>query len=273
VSRAETSDGPYASCAGRWRLGPLHGQWAKDRACYIGHAAREEARRRRLAELAGLITAAVQRAAEAEAAATTVAAQQASLQELLAGAPSDTGLREAHATVAAAAGVAEQARRKAEDTATDLEWAERDLNQARGARDAAAADTGCPTELPALREMAQQIAGYRQAAAELVAALKLHAARLAELATWATELARAQEELSRLRDAARQATLRAVEERQRLETLREAIGASVEELKERLATVRARIAELTSRNKSLDGQCRAAAEQRAQAQGREELLA
>src|SRR5262249_58994498 len=58
-----------------------------------------------------------------------------------------------------------------------------------------------------------------------------------------------------------------------LETLREATGAWVEEPKERLATVRARSAELTSRNKSLDGQCRAAAEQRAQAQGREELLA
>jgi uncharacterized protein (TIGR02680 family) len=273
VSHAETSEGPYASCAGRWRLGPLYGQWAKDRACYIGHAAREEARRRRLAELVGLTTAAARRLAEAEAAVAAVAARQAALEEVLSDVPTDTALREAHAAVAAAAGVAEQARRRAEDTATDLEWAERDLAQARGARDDAAADTSCPTELSALREMAQQIAGYRQAAAELGAALRLHAARLAELATWEAELARAQEEMSRLQDAARQATLRAAQERQRLQTLRGSIGVSVEELKDRLVTVRARIAELTGRIKSLDGVCRKAAERRAQAQGREQLLA
>lgn len=273
ISRTETADGPYVSCAGRWRLGPLHGQWSKDRACFIGHAAREEARHRRLAELAGLITAAARRVTEAESAAAALAAQQGALNDLVADAPSDTALREAQAAVTGATGVAEQARQRAEDAATDLEWAEQDLAQARGARDAAAADTGCPTELPDLRRMTQEIGSYRQAATELIAALKLHASRLADLGTWAGELAGAQEELSRLREAAQQAGLRAAQEQQRLETLRDAIGASVEELKERLATVRTRVAELTARTKTLDGQCRQAAEQRAGAQGQEKLLA
>ena len=273
VSRTETTDGPYMSCSGRWRLGPLYGQWSKDRACFIGHAAREDARRRRLAELARLIATAAQRVAEAESAAAALAAQQGALNDLVADAPSDTALREAQAVVTGAAGVAKQAREKADNAATDLEWAEQDMVQARGVRDAAAADTGCPTGLPALRQMAQEIGSYRQAATELVAALRLHAVGLADLGTWAGELNRAQGELSRLRDAAQQGALRAAQEQQRLETLRDAIGASVEELKERLATVRARIAELTACTKALDGQCRHAAEQRAEAQGQEKLLA
>lgn len=112
VSRTETADGPYMSCSGRWRLGPLYGQWSKDRACFIGYTAREDARRRRLAELAGLITTAAQRVAEAESAAAALAAQEEALNDLVADAPSDTALREAQAAVTGAAGVAEQARER-----------------------------------------------------------------------------------------------------------------------------------------------------------------
>jgi len=36
---------------GRWRLGPLHGAWAKDRAAYVGATARERERERRIGEL------------------------------------------------------------------------------------------------------------------------------------------------------------------------------------------------------------------------------
>ena len=68
VSAVEVADGPYATCEGRWRLGPLHGSWHKDHAAYVGHGAREEARRRRLAELAALIAAATERADAAAAA-------------------------------------------------------------------------------------------------------------------------------------------------------------------------------------------------------------
>ncbi len=45
----------WVSPEGAWRLGPLGGQWGKDEAVYIGHAAREAARQRRLAEIAKML--------------------------------------------------------------------------------------------------------------------------------------------------------------------------------------------------------------------------
>jgi uncharacterized protein (TIGR02680 family) len=273
VSAVEVADGPYATCEGRWRLGPLHGSWHKDHAAYVGHGAREEARRRRLAELAALIAAATERADTAAAAVDEVAARQARLDDWLAAAPSDSGVRSAHAAVLTAATGLDEARQKADNAATDVGWAERDLAQAAADRDAAAADTRCPADLAGLRAAAAAVAGYRQSVTELASALKLHAAQLAALATWTQEAARAEEELRRLEEAARQAGLRAAGERRRLEELRASIGASVDELKERLESVRARIAQLTAETKRLDGEQRQAGEQRARAEGRAEQLA
>ena len=273
VSAVEVADGPYATCEGRWRLGPLHGSWHKDHAAYVGHGAREEARRRRLAELAALIAAAKERADAAAATVDRLAARQAELDDWLAAAPSDSAMRSVHAAVLAAASALEEAWQKADDAATDVGWAERDLAQAAADRDAAAADTRCPADLARLRAAADAVTGYRQAVTELASALKLHAAQLAALGTWTQEAARAEEEVRRLEEAARQAGLRAAEERRRLEELRASIGASVDELKERLEWVRARIAQLTAETKRLDGEHRAASEQRARGEGRAEQLA
>jgi uncharacterized protein (TIGR02680 family) len=273
LSAVEIADGPYATCDGRWRLGPLHGSWQKDHAAYVGHGAREEARRRRLAELAALIVAAGERADAASADVDAVASRQAGLDELLAAAPSDSGVRGAHAAVLAAAGALEDARQKADEAATDVGWAERDLAQAAEDAGAAAADTRCPADLAGLRAATDAVTGYRQAVTELASALRLHATQLAALGTWTRETARAEEELRRLEEASRQASLRAAEERRRLETLQASIGASVDELKERLEGVRARISQLTAETKRLDGEHRAAGEHRARGEGRAEQLA
>ncbi len=272
VSAVPVAHGPYATCDGRWRLGPLHGSWHKEHAAYVGHSAREEARRRRLAELAAAIETARRQVGAAGAVADAVAVRQAALDELLAAVPSDTGLRSAHAVVSAAAAALEDARLKAEDAATDAGWAERDLRQATAALDTAAADTRCPADLAGLRAAAEALTEYRQAITELVSALRLHANQLAALVTWTQEAARAEDELRRLTDAARQADVRAAAERQRLQTLRASIGASVEELKDRLESVRARIGQLTSLLKRLDADHKEAAVQRARAEGRAEQL-
>lgn len=52
-------DGHPAACGadGRWRLGTLSGSWSKDEVTYLGAAARERARRRRIAELTAEIDA------------------------------------------------------------------------------------------------------------------------------------------------------------------------------------------------------------------------
>lgn len=48
---AADDDEAWISPSGRYRVGPLAGAWTKARAEYVGHAAREQARRRRLAEI------------------------------------------------------------------------------------------------------------------------------------------------------------------------------------------------------------------------------
>jgi uncharacterized protein (TIGR02680 family) len=272
IGCAETADGPYATHLGRWRLGPLHGEWGKEHAAYVGHGAREEARRRRLGELARLISESGQRVAAAQAGVASAAAQQAALDALMDDTPSDSDLRTAHTAVASAAGLLADASRKAEDAATDVQWAQRDLAQGVTERDSAAADTGCPPDLPGLRTMAKAVSDYQHAATEVASALKLHAARLADVATWTGELASAEAELGRWREAARLASAKSAQERERLNMLRVTIGASLEELRERLISVLARIAELTSLTKKLDRELRQAMEERAQGQGREQQL-
>jgi uncharacterized protein (TIGR02680 family) len=272
VSAVPAGGGPYATCDGRWRLGPLHGSWHKEHAAYVGHGAREEARRRRLAELAALIEAASDRLSNAKAAADAVTARQQALNGLLAAMPSDTALRGAHAAASAAAAALEAARVKAENAATDVGWAERDLSPATAEKDAAATDTRCPADLAGLRAASTALTEFRHNVTELVAALRLHANQLAALATWTQEAARTEADQRRLEDAARQAGVRAAAERQRFETVRAAIGARVEELRERLENVRARIGQLTDMLKQLDADHKEAGVQRGRAEGRAEQL-
>jgi uncharacterized protein (TIGR02680 family) len=267
VSSAEVPEGPFATCDGRWRLGPLHGSWAKEHASYIGHGAREEARRRRLAELAGLIAAAEERVAAAEQSIVALEAQQIALSQLQSSAPSDGDLRAAHAAVMAAATALQKARDAVDAAVAAVAPAELDLAESARDRDLAAADARCPPGLEGLRLMGAAIAGYRQVATEFVAALRLHAISLGAVRTWDGELAAAEREASVLAAAEQKAALRAEAERKRAETLRASIGASVEELKRRLAGVRARIAQLDAEQKEQDAAERAAAELRARGEG------
>jgi len=264
--------GPYVCPDGRWRLGPLHGAWAKPNAEYVGAAAREEARRRRLTELAELIEQAAAEVAEAGAAVAELTDRQRTMTAELTGHPQDGDLREGHAGVAAAAERHQDAVAAVENQENEVTWAGEDLATALGERDLAAADTGLPAALTGLTQVRDGLASYRQTVTELLAAARLHAGRLTALATWAHELDQARNELDRARDAERAAVRRTKQEHARLETLRAAIGASVEELRLRLTRTKARIAALTAELKRLDREHREAVEQRAKAEGRQEQL-
>jgi uncharacterized protein (TIGR02680 family) len=262
----------WVDTAGRWRLGPLQGAWSKDAAAYVGHGTREEARRRRLAELAESIEDAERSVAAAGAAVDRLERRIIRLADEQAREPSDQALRDAHGVVGGAHGVLERERRRVDEQLNEVEWAERDLRTALADRDEAAADLRLPGELPALAAVRESVRAYRQAAAELVAAARRHADRLVALATWEEELRVAQLEAGEAEREALDAETSAAEEQSRLEALRESMGASIDELKERLETVRARIAQLDVEIKRLDAEHRAAGERRAKAEGREEQL-
>ncbi|WP_433228915.1 TIGR02680 family protein [Actinomadura formosensis] len=262
----------WVDTAGHWGVGPLRGAWAKEAAGYVGAGAREEARRRRLAELAELIEAAQHSVARGRAAVESVERRRGVLAAELRREPSDQPLRDAHSAVTGAARQLEKARARVEKATDDADWARRDHEAAAAERDQAAADVGLPADPDGLAAAGAALEDYRRAAAVLLAAARRHADRLGELATWTEELAAATEEAEEAGGQARAAEVRAAQERGRLEALRESIGASVEELRRRLQGARRRIAELDDELRWLDGEQRRAGQAHARAQGREEQL-
>ena len=267
--------GEPAACAGtdgRWRVGPLHGSWAKPAAEYVGAGSREQARRRRLAVLAGEISLA-QRAVEAAARVVSqIEARQTALADEQSRQPSDQELRDAHGTAAGAARQLAQAADKVTAQRGPLAHAEEQAAVAARQRDEAAADLGVPTTTAGLRAVSDAVIAYSAAAQRLAGLLWQHLAKLADVATWAEELGRADQDLAAARAAAAEAEAEARDTAARLAALRAAIGATADELRQRLEAVRKRIAELSAEQKTLDSRHREIAEQRAKLQGREEQL-
>ncbi|WP_113705621.1 TIGR02680 family protein [Nonomuraea lactucae] len=268
----EEQPGPYVCADGRWRLGPLHGAWAKPSAEYIGATAREEARQRRLAELEVLIGQAADQVRQAEATAAAIEARQEQVSAEAAGHPLDTAVRDAHTVLASAVDRHADAVAAVEEQENDVQWALDDLASAIGERDRAALDTRLPADLAGLARVRNALGAYRQVVTELLAAAHLHAQKQAEMITWTGELRATKQERERARQVERAARRRAAEEHARLETLRASIGASVEELRERLAEVKARITTLTAELRRLGQAHQEAVEQRAKAEGRQEQL-
>ncbi|WP_344290519.1 TIGR02680 family protein, partial [Streptomyces synnematoformans] len=257
---------------GRWRVGPLRGAWSKEAAAYVGAGAREEARRRRLAELAGLVEATQDAVKQAGAAAEEVERRRAVLTDEFGREPSDQPLRDAHSAVSSASDQLRRTGERLERAAEDADWAERDHAAAVTERDQAAADVALPAGPEGLAAVRTALEDYRRTAAALLAAARRHADRQDGLAAWTEEFAAAAEAAEEARTQAHDAETRAAEERARLEALREAVGASVDEVRERLETAKRRIAELESAADRLDAEHRRAAEERWLAQGREKEL-
>lgn len=257
---------------GRWRVGPLRGAWSKGAAAYVGAGAREEARRRRLAELAGLVAAAQDAVEQARAAAEEVERRRAVLADEFGREPSDQPLRDAHSAVTGASDQLRRTGERRDRAAEDADWAERDHATAVTERDQAAADVALPADPEGLAAVRTALEDYRRTAAALLAAARRHADRLDGLAAWTEELAAAAEAAGEARAQAHDAEVRAAEERARLEALREGIGASVDKVRERLETAKRRIGELESAADRLDAEHRRAAEARWLAQGREKEL-
>ncbi len=223
---------------GRFRVGRLVGAHRKSEAQYLGAAAREAARQRRLAFIAG-------RRAELTEAMRLLADRQARLearrQRLAAehaAAPSDDGLQRAQAKNAAAV---QRHRGAAEELAAaeaELQDAERTLRAARQALEDDARDVGLPVERSALSAVESALASYRRTIRELVHALESRRRCQQELETQRRREILASEAVAQAaRDLKeRQAELEDVEAR--LELLRETSQVAVTALEQRLTSAR-----------------------------------
>jgi uncharacterized protein (TIGR02680 family) len=262
----------WISPDGRWRVGPLHGAWAKPTAEFIGAASREQARRRRLAALAAQIDAVRQALAVAEEAVAVVAARLSALADEVAAAPGDQELRDAHGKAAGARVALRQASGKVEQQRAQVTEADRVAAEAAERRDEAATDLGVPSGMTALQVAAVAVRGYASSAEKLLTALWQHEAALSKAATCAAELEGAERELAEAEAAAADAAETARDAAARLATLRDAIGATADELQDRLDVVRSRIEQLKAADKQLDPELRKQSETRAKLEGREEQL-
>jgi hypothetical protein len=262
----------WVSVSGRWRVGPLSGAWTKAAAEYVGAGAREQARRRRLASLAIEIEAAQDMVTAAAQAVADVEARQSALAAEVAAQPADQELRDAHGKAAGAREAFARALRKVEQQASRVAEAEQKAAEAAAQRDEAAADLGVPATKPELQTAASAVRGYASAAQKLTTALWQHHARLSETATCAAELQQSESDLAAAEAAAAEAVETARDAAARLAVLREAIGATAEELRERLAVAKHRISELKTAERQVDGTYREQSERRAKLEGREEQL-
>jgi len=267
------SDAPaWIDVRGRWRLGPLTGAWRKPAPEYVGAGAREQARRRRLAALAGEIADAEALVADARARVEQVEVRQRTLAAELAAAPSDEPLREAHVAATAAARALTEAAHRVEAERTALAGAEMQAREANRVRDEAAVELHTPIRVDDLRALLTAVTDYRAAAATLVAELRRHNDRLTVVRTWADELRTAETDVAEAQATLAEAREAAQAAQSRLDTLGGSIGATVEELRARLAATTARIGDLKAEADRLTRRNRAATERRAKAEGREEQL-
>jgi uncharacterized protein (TIGR02680 family) len=225
----------WISPRGAFRLGRLRGSHRKAEAQYVGWAAREAARARRLEEIERELELllADQRALQARQA--ELDAQQALLESELTKEPRDEDVKSAHARVA----VMEAERRHVQERVVQadaaLELSERLLREARLALADDARDLQLTADPAALQETEAALTRYRSAAHALRHALQAHHRCQRALGRQRQREQQARDDLTQLqRDAAVRAN-ELVDAQARLSLLRDAALAAVTELQRRLS--------------------------------------
>ena len=253
----------WLSPDGRFRLGALAGAWAKPAALYIGHSAREAARRQRLAEIAERLGQLADELARLRAAADRLAGERRAASEEWRRAPADEALRAAHATAAACGREVQRARERLAEADLRCSEAFEALKAARERLALDAADLRLPASQETLAAIEAALDRYRDFLSQLVQAT--HELRLAlpELQRQRQreeeardDMAKSQERLATARNEAEQVAAR-------LEALSEAVGAKVEELQRKLADARFAVEATEAAVKQADNALRSSGEARA----------
>ncbi|PYS37301.1 MAG: TIGR02680 family protein [Acidobacteria bacterium] len=231
----------WISTDGQWQNGPVRGCWNKPAAEYIGQAAREMARRRRMLELDSLI-------AEAQ---TCLDALIISVGELnwrdraarseADAAPIDEPVRAAYSQALAAAREVEAFRRRLAESEEHLERKQSRFDEATKKRDQTVVDLGIGNWLDSLDTVEAGISTYRLALSSFWPAVESFLdARTATQAAWTclqeagARERRQKETVDRLERAALAAEIA-------YDTLKEAVGADLDQTLQRLEEARRRL--------------------------------
>lgn len=238
---AATEDaGVWVAADGRWRLGPLYGRWRKDELAHLGHAARERARQRRLAELDVQLAELDEQLADLARRRDQVTRMVATAEAERADAPGEDALREAHYALTRAGAQLQHHRERVATVEAEVAERHARLEAAETARADAAADLGMPERAADPQALLADLAAYRAALTDLWAACKVHAVSLRTLDTATVENDNAVDERDRRKRQAQDARRIAADAATRRDTLQEAVGRSAAEIIARVEQARAR---------------------------------
>ena len=240
-SGASAGEHPGIGFDGSFALGPLRGRHPVDAARFIGAAARAANRARRLAELARELAEIDRRELDLEARAAELEAAIARLRDELRRLPDDAPAVRAHVKLSAA--------RDEEQRAAAVTAAEQETMTARAAARAAARERAvaharehrlpAPEDEAGLAAVRDALAGYREACSELIGGERLRRERGQAAGAARSHAHRAVAALAGARERARVCEQ---EDSARAGAHREAsaaVGASVEQLRARLAALEA----------------------------------
>lgn len=226
---------------GRFRVGPAQGAWHKETADYVGFAAREAARQRRLHEIAEALDALDTALGECGSQHDALRQRQEQLRAEWEAMPGSEALSRAHAETSAA----ERAHRAAQDALAEAETALQKADNAwRRTRDGVAMDAEdlqLPATAEALSEVESALHDYHRQARDLRHALDNARRARHEADAQHQRLQGAQQhstELAAEHDDAQKATREA---KARLAALRERVGDDVDHLQQRLGALDKRI--------------------------------
>ena len=244
----------HVATDGTFGLGPLRGRHAKPAAEHVGAGARAQARARRLAELAALVTDAEARRDAARAISDALDAHAGTLRRLVAELPGTRGVDDAVAAATGAVRYAEGAEARHRELTASATDARRRADDAWAALSRAAAEAGVPTDLERLDGLLESVVDAERALAGVDSARD----RVTRSARSWREAITAWE-----RDAADHAT--AVGEHRAAAThgasVRTELSTIEESLGEEPAKVAARVGELDDRLREVAGQLEGAREQ------------
>jgi len=226
LAEAET----WVSPTGEFRAGNARGAWTKPEAHYIGHAAREAARRARLEQISARLAEIDAALEECRSAAAEVAALREAAREEYERAPSDEGLLRLHAQHNSAEKQRRDAQARLGEADAKLMQAETALARAKDDLELDSRDLNLPPAAAELERIEGDLGEYRVALSELVNAMRHHQTALVELSH---QIQREQQAMEALESAQadrleRQKVLSAATET--VNTLQATVGKQVDEL-------------------------------------------
>jgi uncharacterized protein (TIGR02680 family) len=244
IGWGEQAHPAWISGDGRWRLGPASGAWSKPEPTYIGHAAREAARRRRLQQIAETLAELQRQIQTLSAGIERLTARLTTLDREWQALPDDQALRTAHQRHADLCAHLASRKQEVEYLSGILQQRKAYTEQCRDARDKAALDLDLPTQAADLDQVAEALAQYDKSAAGFWPSLRHHWDRLRQTEELTEQIAELAERRAEQAEELDRTKARQREAETIWHSLRETLGERVDQLQRRIGDTEQRIDDL-----------------------------